>query len=144
MERNVISPPDWNAEAKRAASYFADNHFRAHRGAAPWQTLGVCVIFGNDDYAGDDRTKAEVAHVRAALKTTGTTELGFGVDDDKEGYTWAMIVQTEKCEDLVNLVWEGWREANGGEPPDGFEAVQRGQALPAIMDKGNAPTASIN
>jgi hypothetical protein len=83
---------NWDAEAAAVANYVGDNMFEAHRGAMSWRQVGIAVVFGNDCYADDDRTKEEVFLLREALSQVGAKVLGFGVDTS-EGYSWAMIVE---------------------------------------------------
>src|SRR4051812_37911728 len=107
-----MQPADWKAEAKRAANHFRANHFSAHRGAMHWNTLGVCVAFGNDGYDSDDGAKREVELVRGALAKAGISELGFGLSDEDRD-TWAMIVQTDRADELSDVVWDAWDLACG-------------------------------
>jgi hypothetical protein len=85
---------DWNAEAKAAANYVLDAMFSTRRGTIEWCDGDVTVVFGNDGYGTDERSRREVAVLRMALEIAGLTELGFGLSDDEEQYTWAMIVNT--------------------------------------------------
>src|SRR5262245_11060657 len=85
---------DWDAEAKAAANYVLDEMFETHRGVIDWGDEPVTVAFGNDGYGTDERPRREVAALRMALKIAGLTELGFGLSDDEEQYTWAMVINT--------------------------------------------------
>jgi hypothetical protein len=61
--------------------------FSAHRGAVPFRN-GV-LVFGNDGYAQDPLTRAEVAMVEAWL-----TDEGYAVEGSArsaDGYTWVMF-----------------------------------------------------
>jgi hypothetical protein len=100
-----------DAEARRAANHFSENHFEAHRGAMPWETLGVSVVFGNDGFATDSKTKREVELVRAALSYLGIAELGLGVSDE-DASTWALLAQTDLHERLSKLVWLAHERSN--------------------------------
>lgn len=143
---------DWDAEAKRAANHFRENHHEAHRGAMPWQTLGVCVVFGNDSYRTDERTRFEVELVRQVLTREGIKELGFGLSDEDSG-SWAMMVQTDDHRMLVDLVWDAWLQSRDphslkrkswSDEAKVFRYAQQKIALTQITDAGNEPTASTN
>jgi hypothetical protein len=108
----TMAEVDWNAEAVRAAEHVHEHLFGAHRGAIPWETLGVSAASGNDGDSLDDRAKAEVGLLRESLRRAGNPELSFGVGG--EGYTWAMIVETAEHEDLYALVWDAWDRARSG------------------------------
>ena len=131
-----MKPIDWNAEAARAADHVTCTElFKAHRGAIPWGNLGVVVVFGNDSYTKDERARREVEFVREFLRTEGLTELGFGVDSD-EGYSWAMIVDTNFTPPLFYAVWEAWGRASGADMQDAVTVSQTGIALMACMNAG--------
>jgi hypothetical protein len=134
----------WDRVAVKAAAYITDNLFEAHRGAIHWAP-GVVAIFGNDDYAHDKRTVAEVEAVRAALPSASCEELGFGLAPDDQ-YTWVMLVKSAPADNqtavgkrfktellkgiCADMVWNAWRSTRNNPDPSvsGFEAWQRGIA----------------
>jgi hypothetical protein len=141
-----MSEIDWNAEAIRAANHFnGGEHFQAPRGSKTWHTLGVCVVFGNDDYTQDVRAKQEVEFIRATLAMAGIAELGFGVNDD-DGYTWAMLTRAHCPDDLNDLAWDAWSVANGSEPSEHglFRSVQQSMADAQMFDASGELDASIS
>ena len=56
----------------------------------------MCVAFGADDFARDDRARLEVTLLRRRLQDAGLVELGVGVSDDGRG--WSLAVQTNDDE----------------------------------------------
>ena len=101
-------------QATIAADAVAEQHFDVHRGAMTTELhFGepAIVLFGNDSYARDERTRRQVELVRDALVRYGIRILGFGVDTE-ESYSWAILVDSED-EDLGDLVWAAWAEARG-------------------------------
>ena len=113
---------NWNEEARREANRAYEEMFSAHRGAFPSRVVGHTVIFGNDAYTSDGRTRAEVAKLRDYLGAKGIQEVGFGTGD-VEGYTWAMIVRSGDSPALHTAVWWAWGHASGipGTPDDPSE-----------------------
>ena len=141
----------WSAEAAAMARYVADNMFEAHRGAMPWRQEKITVIFGNDGYGQDKRAKQEVALVREYLEEVGIRVLGFGTNPENN-YSWAMLVQSQACDDLNKLVWACWmptkpvREmmADDGSPTSTFAAVQGEIAARAILESSPVPRIELN
>jgi hypothetical protein len=82
---------DWDAEAVAMANHVCERMFNVHRGAIPWRQLGIAVLFGNDGYTEDDRSKREVSHLRGKMVDIESKVLGFGVNSE-DGYSWAMLV----------------------------------------------------
>jgi hypothetical protein len=119
---------DWDAEAVAMADHVGHEMFAAHRGAMWWRRVGVSVVFGNDGYAvrsggrfhegelrpvDDPRPRREVALVREVLAKQGIEVLGFGTSSGN-GYSWAMLVQTDDRAMLESVVWQAWDVACGG------------------------------
>jgi len=71
----------------------------------------VCVAFGADDFARDDRARLEVTLLRQQLHDAGLVELGFGVSDG--GRVWCMAVQTDDDERLTDAVLDACRGPSG-------------------------------
>lgn len=119
--------------AVTAADYIKAFHYPIHRGVFEID-LGF-IVFGNDGYTGDNRTKREVQIVRERLKALGLPEPEFGVDSS-EGWTWALVFFPVKAfhasppefrrliEAANEIVWESWgvsfddaQVSDGGEQP---------------------------
>jgi hypothetical protein len=97
---------DWNAEARDSANLIQRDCPDCDRGAFHTGAPGVCVAYGADDFARDDRARLEVT-----LQDAGLVELGFGVSDD--GRVWCMAVQTNDDERLTDAVLDACRVAFG-------------------------------
>jgi hypothetical protein len=124
---------DMPAIAVQAAQYATDNLFEEHRGAMRWK--GQVAIFGNDGYETEE-TKLEVTILRQHLEEKGIQELGFGVADD--GYTWAMIVDSENLDLLKGLVVASWEAAKGLDPNDPWtRAFKKAQGLDDVDRDGS-------
>lgn len=85
---------EWNADAQDCARCQHDEAFSAHRGVVEWGA--TYVIFGNDGFLQDHRTRAQVSILKQKLQDAGIAELGFGLDMRSEdeadrGYTWALV-----------------------------------------------------
>jgi hypothetical protein len=104
----------WSRIAQQAAVDIQEQLLNVRRGAVAWRRPGLAVAFGNDGYAQDERTCRAVAWLRHNLPRWGAAVLGCGTSDD--GYTWALLVQTERIDWLNHLVWRSWGEANPLEP----------------------------
>jgi hypothetical protein len=132
---------DWNAEAAAMARHVNEEMMSAHRGAMPWLQVGISVVFGNDGYScsEDQRAKDEVDRVRRTLEDLGVKILGFAVSPG-EGYSWAMLVETDHLEMLSDLVWRSWDRG----VLDGYASYQRSIALAAIEKSGIKPDHSAN
>jgi hypothetical protein len=66
----------------------------------PWpdvRGLGIAVIFGEDGFLQDVRTRAEVHVLRRVLARLGIEVLGFGTDTRKRspGRAWALVVRSD-------------------------------------------------
>tara|TARA_B100000965_G_scaffold351539_1_gene326193 strand:+ start:135 stop:1052 length:918 start_codon:yes stop_codon:yes gene_type:complete len=127
----------WVREAQRAAEHVSDQHFPAHRGAILWRP-GTTAVFGNDGYdspASDVesdlmglRVRAQVENVRDSLRSRNLPERSFGKSDD--GYTWVILVETEKVEELMDLVWCGFPGACQFQRQIAFSRLSPGWSTP--------------
>jgi hypothetical protein len=127
---------DWDAEAVAMSRHVGTHMFSAHRGAMPWRQTGISVVFGNDDYADDPRSKDEVSKVKDWLTERNIKMLGFGIDPD-DGYSWAMLVETSDIRMLNDLVWSSWDDGQGS-------VSQYQIAGSAIAEYGIEPDHSAN
>ena len=94
---------DWSDEARRALRWTCHGEMMTfHRGAAHWEHAGVTVVFGNDGYVNNQRSRDDVVRVRGYLATMGIDELGFALGED--GYSWAMLVHSDDDEKLDDVV----------------------------------------
>jgi hypothetical protein len=86
-----------NALAKRIANHIHLRRFEVHRGVTPVLASGVSVAFGNDDYAGDPRTRELVRLIFDAAYEAGVEVLGFATNDGRfdTGCSWAIVLNTE-------------------------------------------------
>jgi hypothetical protein len=129
QEVPAMQPVDWSAEANRAAGFAGDATaprkpmIAVFRGAMPWRIEGVTLIFGNDGYERDQRSKDEVAKVRRFLAENGIEELGFATSP--EGYSWAMLVRSDDDDRLNDVVWAAWPDA---------DETQKGFALSVMAE----------
>jgi hypothetical protein len=106
---------NWRDEAEGAARVAACGEIaEIERGALPWDSPGVSVVFGNDGYDLHERARSSVDHLRGLLGDEGIEELGFGTSGD--GATWAMLVRHSDFRWLTNLVWTAWKIAGRGGP----------------------------
>ncbi len=109
--------------------------FQSHRGVSDTGKAGYLVLYGNDGYSQDPRTRLEVDLVRAWLKNARVYEVGFGLDP-ADGYTWAMIVHNARGDDeklachLWDCVQAAWRTACGINLDDCKTADRQGQDSP--------------
>jgi hypothetical protein len=102
---------DWNRVAECEAERIGGPElFPAHRGAMP--LMGRVIAFGNDGCREDARAQEEVEILRQHCSAEGIDILGFGTDPT-DGYTWAMILDTDDVELVDDLVWVACHEAWG-------------------------------
>jgi hypothetical protein len=104
-------------DAGRLADAIAVRLFERHRGAYADED-GTIVVFGNDGFADDKRSRREVAQVVEDCQSLGLGLEAFGVCRD--GYTWALVMSCpcgESDETLVSsiqrAVWDAWCDASG-------------------------------
>jgi hypothetical protein len=101
---------NWDDEARGAAEVASRGEIaEIDRGALPWDSPGVCVVFGNDGYSRQGRTRTEVLSLWRMLEQHRVEVLGFGISDT--GDTWAMLVRHEDYRWLTNVTWTAWRLA---------------------------------
>jgi hypothetical protein len=82
--------------AKRIANSLRTQGLEALRGITLLSDAGAAVVFGNDDYANDCRTREQVRLILDHALLDGVEVLGFETDD--EGHSaWAMVL---RCTDL--------------------------------------------
>ncbi|MDB5350123.1 MAG: hypothetical protein JWN86_1370 [Planctomycetota bacterium] len=75
--------------AGRRANRLAKHRFHIHRGAYRAKGKRI-VVFGNDGFVIDERSRREVADVMDAARRSGLTPEEFGLCD--EGYTWTLVL----------------------------------------------------
>lgn len=101
----------WSSEAEKAAEYINNHYFFAHRGAILWCPQ-VTVVFGNDGYdpmpneeldEANKRSRNEVVMFRKKSSALRFKELGFG--KSKDGYSWAILIDSSEVERLHEIVW---------------------------------------
>jgi hypothetical protein len=88
---------DLRTFASILALYVKQNMASLHRGAFMVRCVAdgslVAAIFGNDGYAGDEKTRREVGLVREWLREGQVEELGFGLTPDYS--SWALLVRAD-------------------------------------------------
>ncbi|TWT55472.1 hypothetical protein KOR42_28580 [Thalassoglobus neptunius] len=99
-----------DATSEMMALLVNEENFSAHRGAeeiddGPDDSY-ECIVFGNDGFQEDVRSRKEVARLMMRLDQLGIPILGFGVEP--EGYSWAMRVECDDEELLDLIVWDIW------------------------------------
>jgi hypothetical protein len=94
---------DWNLEAATMAEHIAANGPRAPLGATVGRQARVSVVFGNDPERSAPELQDDVSRVQQTLEEAGIRILGFG-QDLENGYTWAMIVESEDLPLLNDLI----------------------------------------
>ena len=107
---------NWQVEATGAARVAASGEIaQIERGALPWDSPGISVVFGHDGYDLHDRAQRCVTHLRGLLGDEGVEELGFGTSED--GVTWAMLVRHSDYRWLNDLVGTAWKIAEHDKRP---------------------------
>ena len=100
------------------ANFVSESLFANHRGIIDIDD--GFVVYGNDGYNQDQRSRNEVEIVRERLKDLGLPEPVFGVDE-AEGYTWVLVYfhevvssHREELFDVVNtIVQDAWGKVTG-------------------------------
>ena len=117
----LVTLPD----ASREADDIAECLFERHRGAYADEGVRV-VVFGNDGFAEDHRSRSEVAQVVEVCLNLGLRLEAFGVCP--EGYTWALVVGCPDGEcgetladDLQRAVGGAWCDASEVPRPSDWE-----------------------
>lgn len=129
----------WKSEAEKAAEYMHNHYFFAHRGAILWCPQ-VTVVFGNDGYdpkpdeeldEANQRSRDEVAMFRKKSSALSFKELGFG--KSKDGYSWAILIDSSEVERLHELVWSCY-------PPGGSNnSYQKTEATIGLQSYWTSP-----
>lgn len=88
---------NYDAEAKRIANLIHLRGAEVHRGATPSVEPGVSVAFGNDNYAGDPRTRELVRRLFQVAYENNIEVVGFATNDAQPdaGCCWVMLVRTD-------------------------------------------------
>lgn len=109
VEKEILSRLQTEFDDKMAigwATVAYRENFSAHRGA--WKvSRNECVVFGNDCFSDDIRSRIEVAQLAQELEHLGVKIKGFGISKDG-GYTWALRVAFKDDYLLDRLVWHIW------------------------------------
>jgi hypothetical protein len=100
-------------DMQKLVDRLASDCFEAHRGVFWWQQKKrVAVVFGNDGYRQDNRSRLEVEALRRLLAHWGGKELGFATDSET-GYSWALACElTGKLTPHVveGVLWRVWHD----------------------------------
>ncbi len=108
-------PMSYADEAAKAAAEFVGHClFHRHRGVLDCNDKAV--LFGNDGYDLDPRSRKEVELVRSGLKAMGLEAHGFGTGYSTDGGkgSWAIVVENDDrtpmnipaLEALVRKAWD--------------------------------------
>ena len=102
-----------NRTAGRMAQHANDNLMHTHRGVEP-SGADMYVLFGNDSYATDNRSKAEAEAVRQAACDEGLYISDIQTSED--GYTWAIaaICDEETADYLADVMHDTWFSGSHG------------------------------
>ena len=110
MTMNMILSSDFIVNEDPQAVIAADfaNAFLMHRQRGVIDCDNYFVIFGNDGYVIDQRSRREAAEVWGALRQH---EMQFGLS--KDGNTWAFVLTYHSQshfdrQELEDLVWTTW------------------------------------
>lgn len=103
---------NFDAEAKRIANYVHAQHAEQHRGVIPLKDPGISVLFGNDNYADDMRTREQVRLLFQDAYETHVDILGFAVDDDA-GTAWSMVVRSDDLDWLKARLHDAFFQSHG-------------------------------
>lgn len=99
---------NWQVEAAGAAEVAAGGEIaEIERGALPWDSPGVSVLFGHDGYDLHERARRCVTQLRGLLGEKGVEVLGFGTSEG--GTTWAMLVRHSDFRWLTHLIGTAWK-----------------------------------
>src|SRR5262249_36913334 len=89
---------NWTEFTNALAMYARQRLATVDRGTVMIRCTGdgalIAGVFGNDNYARDDRSRREATLVRRRLREMSAEELGFAISPD--GHTWAVLVQTSQ------------------------------------------------
>jgi len=98
--------------ATRQANHASEKLMHFHRGTM--MRRGRCIVFGNDSFEGDLRSRLEVVKLLGTVEKLGLEVEGFGAEEG--GYSWALVVKVspdewlaEEQEYVLNeAVWDAW------------------------------------
>jgi hypothetical protein len=103
-------------KARAAAEFVGHCLFHRHRGA--FDCGDKVVLFGNDGYDVDARSRKEVELVRSGLEAMGVEAAGFGTGFSEDGgnWSWAIVVENYgrkpiSIRALDALVRKAWHQA---------------------------------
>ena len=103
---------NFDAEAKRIANYVRSQHAEQHRGVIPLKDPGISVVFGNDNYADDMRTREQVRLLFQDAYETHVDILGFAGADDR-GAAWSMVVRSDDLDWLKARLHDAFFQSHG-------------------------------
>jgi hypothetical protein len=93
-----MAPRNWTEFTTALAMYARQRLSTVDRGTVMIRCTGdgslIAGVFGNDNYARDDRSRREATLVRRRLREMSAEELGFAISPD--GHTWAVLVQSSQ------------------------------------------------
>lgn len=106
---------NYNARAKKLANYVHSRCLEIHRGVMPLGDLEACVVFGNDDYSGNARTREMVRLLFDACHEAGVPVLGFATNDgaDDSGCSWSLVLSTENADWAKARLHDAYFESRG-------------------------------
>jgi hypothetical protein len=106
---------NYNARAKKLANYVHSRMLATHRGVMPLADLEACVVFGNDDYAGNQHTRELVRLLFDSCHEAGVSVLGFATNDGHEdgGCSWALVLATENADWVKARLHDAFFESHG-------------------------------
>lgn len=106
---------NYNARAKKLANYVHSQKLDTHRGVMPLGDHEACVVFGNDDYTGDPRTREMVRLLFEACHETGVQVLGFATNDgdDDHGWSWTLVLATADADWAKARLHDAYFESHG-------------------------------
>lgn len=104
-----------NARAKKLANYVHAQKLEIHRGVMPLGDHEACVVFGNDDYIGNARTREMVRLLFEACHETGVQVLGFATNDgdDDGGWSWTLVLATNDADWAKARLHDAYFESHG-------------------------------
>lgn len=116
---------NYNARAKKLANYVHSRRLELHRGVMPLadgypEGSEACVVFGNDDYAGNSHTREMVRLLFDACHEAGVPVFGFATNDgaahegfDDCGWSWALVLGTDKADWVKARLHDSFFESHG-------------------------------
>ena len=111
---------NYNARAKKLANYVHSRYLETHRGVMPLGNQEACVVFGNDDYAGNSQTREMVRLLFDACYEAGVPVLGFAVNDgamgdgaDDGGCSWSLVLATDNPDWVKARLHDAFFESRG-------------------------------